>query len=459
MLPILDTVSRKLTSLFRKRSLKVSSESVQGLDLLPDQAVNDGIRRASGHGRPSKVASGQHPRTSGPRKKNKPAKPPSSRTSGYFGTLALTDLVCKALSAMGYTEPTPIQAAVIPEVLGGNDVVGQAQTGTGKTAAFGIPIVEALSRDSRMAQALVLVPTRELAVQVRDEIGRLARFRGLRAIAVYGGQSINVQLDAMRKGVHIIVATPGRLIDHLERGTVLLNKLRFLVLDEADQMLDIGFADDIRRIFRYVPTSRRTMLFSATMPSSIKNLVYRYMRDPVWITLGGDAEPVDEVKQVYFEVAERDRYSALDELLKVPNEIKQALVFRRTKTGVDRLVNFLKNRSHNVQAIHGDVPQSQRDAVMARFRTKKLRVLVATNVAARGLDIPAVSHVINYDMPGNLEEYIHRIGRTARMGKPGTAITFVSEWDFDMLDLVRSHVGEELKIDDLSSYLNPSRST
>jgi ATP-dependent RNA helicase DeaD len=201
------------------------------------------------------------------------------------------------------------------------------------------------------------------------------------------------------------------------------------------------------------------MLFSATMPSSIKNLVYRYMRDPVWITLGGDAEPVDEVKQVYFEVAERDRYSALDELLKVPNEIKQALVFRRTKTGVDRLVNFLKNRSHNVQAIHGDVPQSQRDAVMARFRTKKLRVLVATNVAARGLDIPAVSHVINYDMPGNLEEYIHRIGRTARMGKPGTAITFVSEWDFDMLDLVRSHVGEELKIDDLSSYLNPSRST
>jgi ATP-dependent RNA helicase DeaD len=360
---------------------------------------------------------------------------------------------------MGYREPTPIQAIVIPEVQAGHDVVGQAQTGTGKTAAFGIPLVEDVSRDVRFVQALVLVPTRELSVQVSEEIARLGRFRGLRVIAIYGGQSINRQLDELRKGVHIIVATPGRLIDHLERGTVRLSKVRFVVLDEADQILDIGFADDIRKIFRYVPASRRTLLFSATMPSSIKGLVYRYMKDPVWITVGGEAEPVDQVKQVYFEVAERDRYSALDHLLKQPNEIKQALVFRRTKTGVDRLVNFLKNHSHDVQAIHGDIPQPQRDAVMSRFRAKKLRVLVATNVASRGLDIPAVSHVINYDMPGSLEEYIHRIGRTARMGKPGTAITFVSEWDFEMLDVVQSHVGGELKNEHLLSYLSASSTT
>ena len=353
---------------------------------------------------------------------------------------------------MGYVSPTPIQEAVIPPIRAGQDVVGQAQTGTGKTAAFGIPLVEALNPDVREVQALVLVPTRELAMQVRGELARMGRFSRLRSVAIYGGQSMNRQLEALQKGAHIIVATPGRLMDHMGRGTVQLERLRFVVLDEADQMLDIGFADDIRRILRYTPSSRQTLLFCATMPDQIKRLVHRYMKEPAWILVGGDAAPVEEVEQIYFEVAERDRPAALEELLREPGRITQALVFRRTKIGVDRLVANLQRRGYDIQAIHGDMTQSQRDAVMGHFRAKHLRVLVATNVAARGLDIPAVSHVINYDVPSNVEEYVHRIGRTARMGRPGTAITFVSEWDFPMLDTIQAHVGHELKQEQLSLY-------
>ncbi|MCZ6891624.1 MAG: DEAD/DEAH box helicase [Chloroflexi bacterium] len=366
--------------------------------------------------------------------------------------MTISDPVARALEEIGYVSPTPIQEAVIPLVRKGQDVVGQAQTGTGKTAAFGIPLMEALAPDVGTVQALVLVPTRELAVQVRGELARLGKFRGVKSVAVYGGQAISLQLEAFQRGVHIIIATPGRLIDHIERGTVQLGRLRFVVLDEADQMLDIGFADDINRILRHSPSSRQTLLFSATMPSPIRRLAHRYMKDPVWILVGGDAEPVEQVAQFYFEVAERDRYAALEELLSEPDRMTQALVFRRTKTGVDRLVTYLKRRGHDVQAIHGDVTQAQRDAVMGRFRARRLRVLVATNLAARGLDIPAVSHVVNYDMPDNVEEYIHRIGRTARMGRPGTAITFVSEWDFEMLEAIKAHVGDDLKGERLALY-------
>ena len=389
------------------------------------------------------------------RRRRKPTADPTPATSSpdrLFGDLPISDLVARALEDMGYASPTPIQEAVIPPVRAGQDVVGQAQTGTGKTAAFGIPLVEVLDLDVREVQALVLVPTRELAVQVRGELARIGRFRGLRSVAVYGGQAISRQLEALQRGAHIIVATPGRLIDHMERGTVQLGRLRFVVLDEADQMLDIGFADDIKRILRRTPSSRQTLLFSATMPGPIRRLANQYMKDPVWILVGGDAEPVDHVEQLYFEVAERDRPAALEELLRKPSRITQALVFRRTKIGVDRLVAYLQRRGHDIQAIHGDMTQAQRDAVMGRFRAKHLRVLVATNVAARGLDIPAVSHVINYDVPSNVEEYVHRIGRTARMGRPGTAITFVSEWDFQMLDIIQAHVGDDLKRERLSLY-------
>jgi len=377
----------------------------------------------------------------------------SSLPDRLFGELTVSAAVARALEEMGYASPTPIQEAVIKPVRAGHDVVGQAQTGTGKTAAFGIPLAEALSPDVHEVQALVLVPTRELAVQVRGELARMSKYCGLRAVALYGGQAISRQIEALQRGAHIIVATPGRLMDHMERGTVRLDRLRFAVLDEADQMLDIGFADDIRRILGYTPSSRQTLLFSATMPGPIKRLADRYMKNPLWLLVGGDAEPVEQVVQVYFEVAERDKLEALEELLKEPSRLTQALVFRRTKIGVDRLVSHLQRRGYDIRAIHGDMTQAQRDAVISRFRGKHLRILVATNVAARGLDIPAVSHVINYDVPSNVEEYVHRIGRTARMGRSGTAITFVSEWDFQMLDTIQAHVGHHLKKERLSLYL------
>ena len=358
--------------------------------------------------------------------------------------------VGRALEVMGYAAPTAVQQDVIPLVRAGRDVVGQAQTGTGKTAAFGIPLVETIDPRTREPQTLILVPTRELAVQVSGELSRLGQFVGVSAVAIYGGRALSGQMDALRRGGQIIVATPGRLMDHMQRGNIDIGRVRCVVLDEADQMLDIGFADDIDRILRRTPRSRQTLLFSATMPGPIKVLARRYLKEPAWVRIGGDAEPVEQVKQVYYEVAERDRTSALEELLSQPGLISQGLVFRRTKIGVDRLVAYLQGHGYDAEAIHGDMTQGHRDAVMNRFRSEKLRILVATNVAARGLDIPAVSHVINYDIPGNLEEYVHRIGRTARMGRIGTAVTFVSEWDFPMLDLIQAHVGDDLELGTLA---------
>ncbi len=363
----------------------------------------------------------------------------------WFGGIKVSGLTARALESMGYQEPTSIQGEVIPLVQSGRDVVGQAQTGTGKTAAFGIPLVEMLDPSSREIQALVLTPTRELAMQVREDLFRIGQYRGVRTVAIYGGQAMSRQLTALEQTAHIVVGTPGRLMDHMERGTVRLDRLKIAVLDEADQMLDIGFAPDIEYILRRTPRSRQTLLFSATMPVPIKRLASRYLKSPAWVRVGGDAEPVDEVQQVYYEVSERERPSLLDELLRDKSRITQALVFRRTRMGVDRLESFLRRRGHDAQAIHGDMSQAQRSAVMRRFRAKELRTLVATNVAARGLDIPAISHVINFDMPDNLEEYVHRIGRTARMGKTGTAIIFVSEWDFPTLDLIQAHVGDHLR--------------
>ena len=378
-------------------------------------------------------------------KQRRPVKEQTYPADATFGSLPVEGRVARSLNEMGYTQPTPIQEQVVPLVRGGRDLVGQAQTGTGKTAAFGIPLVEKVDPSVRKLQALVLTPTRELAKQVSGELSRLGKYRGVQPVTVYGGQAMSRQLTALEQGVQVVVATPGRLMDHMSRGTIDLGGVSIVVLDEADQMLDIGFAEDIEYILRYTPRDRQTLLFSATMPGPIRGLARRYLRNPEWVRTGGEAEPVEQVEQVYYEVATEDRTPLLCELMQKAGDVTQGLIFRRTKIGVDRLVADLRRRRLDAEAIHGDMSQGQREAVMGRFRAGRLCILVATNVAARGLDIPAVSHVVNYDMPSNLEEYVHRIGRTARMGRPGTAITFVSEWDFDMLDLIQSHIGEDLQ--------------
>ena len=479
-LPILRPVIRKFTTLFAKERPKSRQTKSDPSEETPSPVISDpaatvatqprpGARPASHSANgPKSLTNGHAPRRRRRRRRrrkpagaaapvtNRAAVAPTASANGAvrqdvgpisetFGDIRVSPPVARSLAAMGYREPTPIQAEVIPLVRSGRDVVGQAQTGTGKTASFGIPLVEMVDTRSADVQALILTPTRELAMQVRDELIRLGEYRGVKTVALYGGQAMSKQLTALGRRAHLVVATPGRLMDHMERGTVRLDRLKAAVLDEADQMLDIGFAPDIAYILRRTPRSRQTLLFSATMPGPIRSLAYRYLRNPDWIRVGGEAEPVKEVRQVYYEVAERDRDRLLHSLLRDPKGITQALVFRRTKVGVDWLERNLRRSGLDAQAIHGDMTQAQRNAVMKRFRAKDLRILVATNVASRGLDIPAVSHVINYDMPDNLEEYVHRIGRTARMGRTGTALLFVSEWDFDALEMIQSHVGDRLR--------------
>ena len=376
-----------------------------------------------------------------------------------FGVLKVSQLVSSALQDLGYVTPTPIQEQTIPVILAAEDLVGQAQTGTGKTAAFGIPLAETLDAGQNHVQSIILTPTRELAVQVSEELRSLCRYRGLRVVTVYGGQSINTQLDALRKGVHIVVGTPGRILDHLGRRTLHLDQVRTAILDEADEMLDIGFADDIERILRRTPRSRQTALFSATMPAAIHRMVYRHLKHPTWVRLGGEAAPVEQVRQIYYEVASQDKNAGLEELLESGHSTGsdqggdgQTLIFRRTQRGVERLVNYLRRRGAPVRGIHGGLSQSQRDSVMGAFRAGQLKLLVATNLAARGLDIPAISRVINFDPPQDVEEYVHRIGRTSRMGRPGTAVTLVGEWEFEDFEPIQRHVGDDLECGRLALY-------
>ena len=350
--------------------------------------------------------------------------------------------VSRALADMGYAAPTPIQERVIQPMLDGGDVVGQAQTGTGKTAGFGIPLAEMVDGREDRVQAIVLVPTRELALQVTEELRRIAQYRGLRIVTLYGGEPIKRQLDALARGVHVVVGTPGRVIDHLERRTLRIDQVRMAILDEADQMLDVGFFPDIRKILRMTPASRQTALFGATVPTDIRRLIRSYFRDPQWVRVGEEAEPVAEVRQMYCEVANRDKVDALVELLDTWGA-GQTLVFRRTQVGIDRLVPVLKRKGYSVRGIHGGMKQTERNAAMQEFRRGDLRVLIATNLASRGLDIPSVEHVVNYDIPETVEEYIHRIGRTARMGRDGIAMTFVAEWDLQAFDAIVAHVGSE----------------
>lgn len=362
---------------------------------------------------------------------------------GNFGKLKVSRRVAQALADMGFEEPTPIQAGVIPLLMEGKDVIGQAQTGTGKTVAFGIPIVENLNlRDG--LQAMVITPTRELAVQVAEEISRIGRYRRVRILPVYGGQSIDRQIRALRQGVHVVIGTPGRLLDHLSRGTLALDRVKVVVLDEADEMLDMGFIDDVEAILKETPEKRQTLLFSATIPEEVKELTRRYTRNPEFVTVSRGSVTVPQIEQVYYETRDRNKVDTMARLMDILN-ITKAIVFCRTKRGVDDLVSKMAARGYPVAGLHGDMSQYQRDHVMRRFRNNQVEVLVATDVAARGLDIENVSHVINYDLPQDLEFYVHRIGRTGRAGKTGIALSLVTPRDYTQLRLIERMTGVRIR--------------
>ena len=372
---------------------------------------------------------------------------------GAFADLGLSDESLAAIARLGHTDPTPIQARAIPELIDGNDVVGLAQTGSGKTLAFGLPMVERIDPDNEEVQAIVLVPTRELAQQVLEVLTDLGRSYGLRTVGLLGGHALKRDFAALRDQPQIVVGTPGRIIDHLRRETLSLRQVNYAVLDEADQMLDIGFLPDIRRILGRTPKSRQTALFSATMPTSIRRLIWQFMDDPVTAKVDAELSTVDTVEQIYFEVAQRDKTAAIREL--VERELKgRTLVFCKMKRGVDHLARDLEGRGVRVGALHGDMDQRRRDREVERFREGSLDILIATNVAARGLDIPEITHVVNFDVPQNAEEYVHRIGRTGRAGRDGKAITFVGEWEFDEFQRVLDQFGEELTKHSLELYQN-----
>jgi len=375
-----------------------------------------------------------------------PAKPAAAGFVGAsagtgFAELELCDEVNRAIREMGFVRPSEIQSRVIPLLLDGRDVIGQAQTGTGKTAAFGIPLIEGIDEELQHTQSLVLAPTRELAMQIGEELRKIARYiPGIQVATIYGGASYGRQFDDLKAGAQVVVGTPGRILDHIGRGTLKLSSVDYLILDEADRMLDMGFLPDVERILRRTPRGRQTALFSATVPTVIRILSRRYMRDPAMVHVQPLQITVEEVEQVYYEVADRDKVEGLVSLID-NDPPERAMIFRQTKIGVDRLVATLKRRGLAVSAIHGDMSQSVREHVLREFREGKLTYLVATDVAARGLDIPEVSHVFNYDIPEDSEAYVHRIGRTARMGRSGRAVTFVAEWDADKLPPIQKIVG------------------
>jgi ATP-dependent RNA helicase DeaD len=342
-----------------------------------------------------------------------------------FAELGLPDFLMRALDELGYEEPTPIQEQAIPELLGGQDVIGQAQTGTGKTAAFGLPLLAYLDPDSAETQAIVLTPTRELCIQVTQALRAYAEHLDIEVLAVFGGQAVATQTSRLRGGAQVVVATVGRMLDLLQRGSLILTSARYVVLDEADEMLDLGFIEDVERILRIAPAGRQTALFSATIPPPVERLAERYMYDPVTIRVTPKQLTVDAIEQAYVEVDGRRKVDRLVEVLEA-EEPEQAIIFCRTKIGTRKLDEALRDRGLQVKALHGDLTQGQRDGVMLQFKDHRLRLLVATDVAARGLDIEHVTHVINYDVPDVSDSYVHRIGRTGRVGRTGRAITFVT---------------------------------
>jgi len=381
-------------------------------------------------------------------------KGPKSRPVHGFAAIGLSETTLAALEEAGYAEPTPIQAGLIPRALEGADLMGQARTGTGKTAAFAIPILEKLdpTRTKGRPQALVLVPTRELAVQVRDEFRKLALGRKTQIVALYGGKPLRQQVEHLRRGADVVVGTPGRILDHIDRGTLNLEGVRVVVLDEADRMLDIGFRPDIERILRRCPSERQTLLLSATIPPPVMRLAQRYMRDPEMMDFSPKEIAVETIDQYYFTVMAEDKFELLHRLL-AREQPRQAIIFCRTRRGTEKVYQRLARKLDGVACIHGDLQQSARDRVMRQFREGAVRYLVATDVVGRGIDVTSISHIINYDIPQFCDDYVHRVGRAGRMGREGVAYTFVTPEEGNELTRIEMRINRLLERRETSELL------
>lgn len=361
-----------------------------------------------------------------------------------FSNMKVSPLILRALEEMGFESATPIQAEAIPVALSGQDLIGQAQTGTGKTVAFSVPMVELVDQEEDVIQGLILTPTRELCLQVAEEIGKVGRFKHVRSLPIYGGQEMDRQIKALKNRPQVIIATPGRLMDHMRRRTIRLKNIKMVVLDEADEMLDMGFVEDIESILGECPEDRQTLLFSATMKPSVLSLSKKYMKNAQVVQVKAQEVTVPSIEQVYYEVPERQKLDLLTRLLDIQNP-ELAIVFGRTKRRVDELTNALITRGYVADGLHGDLSQRQRDSVMHKFREGRIEILVATDVAARGLDVSGVTHVYNFDIPQDIDSYVHRIGRTGRAGKTGLASTFVTPREMDHLHQIERITKRKLK--------------
>ena len=380
----------------------------------------------------------------------------SNEQDSDFSDLGLSEPMLNALAHVEYTQPTPVQAGLIPKALEGCDLLGQARTGTGKTAAFAIPILERIEGNKRGSpQALILVPTRELAVQVRGEIAKLAYGRKTRVLAVYGGKPIRGQTEKLSRGTEVVVGTPGRVLDHMARGTLKMDGLQIVVLDEADRMLDIGFRPDIEKILHRCPKDRQTLLLSATVPGPVERIARRYMRDPELLNFSPKELAGETIDQFYFTVDQDRKYELLKRLID-REKPRQAIVFCRTKRGTDRLAIKLGKKQSGVSCIHGDMHQGARDRVMQQFRENQIQILIATDVVGRGIDVSGVSHIINYDTPTFCDDYVHRVGRTGRMGKDGiadgVAYTFVTPEEGGELTDIEMRINKLLIRDEIGDF-------
>lgn len=363
-----------------------------------------------------------------------------------FESLGLSETRTQQLEKLGFTAPTNIQAQAIPQLLAGRDMVGQSQTGTGKTAAFSLPILDQIDTNQKAVQALILTPTRELAVQVSTAISSFVGNQDIKVLAIYGGQSIDRQMLQLKRGVHVVVGTPGRVIDLLNRGNLVLNQVKWMVLDEADEMLSMGFIDDVEKILQSAPNERQTALFSATMPLTIRLLVKRFLRSPVTVTVEQPKAAPARINQVaYLVPRQMTKARALLPILELEDP-ESALIFVRTRRTAAELTNLLQSAGHSADEYHGDLTQQARERLLTRFRNKQVRWVIATDIAARGLDVDQLSHVINYDLPDSVENYVHRIGRTGRAGNEGTAISLVQPFERRKQQQIERHVRQNWKV-------------